>query len=169
MQEIYEMQAHPSVRKIPWRSKRQPTPVWAIVQRIAKSGTQLKDWTCLSLQCLKSKYWYWGFFSFLVLILTSFCRSYCYGFFVVCFFEEWTVCVCTESLQLCLTLVTPWTIACWAPLSMGLLRQEYWNGLSCPPLGDLPNPGTELTSLMSPALAGGLFTTSTTWEAQGMG
>ena len=107
MQEIYEMQAHPSVRKIPWRSKRQPTPVWAIVQRIAKSGTQLKDWTCLSLQCLKSKYWYWGFFSFLVLILTSFCRSYCYGFFVVCFFEEWTVCVCTESLQLCLTLCDP--------------------------------------------------------------
>ena len=107
MQEIYEMQAHPSVRKIPWRSKRQPTPVWAIVQRIAKRGTQLKDWARLSLQCLKSKYWYWGFFSFLVLILTSFCRSYCYGFFVVCFFEEWTVCVCTESLQLCLTLCDP--------------------------------------------------------------
>ena len=33
--------------------------------------------------------------------------------------------------------------------------------------GDLPNPGTEPTSLMFPALAGGFFTTSTTWEAQG--
>ena len=35
-----------------------------------------------------------------------------------------------------------------------------------PPPGDLPNPGIELMSLMSPASAGGLFTTSVTWEAQ---
>ena len=34
-------------------------------------------------------------------------------------------------------------------------------------LGDLPNPGIELTSLASPALADRLFTTSTTWEASG--
>ena len=39
--------------------------------------------------------------------------------------------------------VTPWTIACQAPLSMGLSRQEYWSGLPCPPPGDLPNPETE--------------------------
>ena len=31
---------------------------------------------------------------------------------------------------------------------------------------DLPDPGIKPTSLMSPALAGGFFTTSTTWEAQ---
>ena len=53
--------------------------------------------------------------------------------------------------------VTLWAVACHVPLSMGLLRQEYWNGLSCPPLGDLPNSGTELMSLMSPALAGGFL------------
>ena len=35
---------------------------------------------------------------------------------------------------------------------------------SCPPLGNLPDPGTEPVSLMSNALAGGFFTTSTTWE-----
>ena len=34
-----------------------------------------------------------------------------------------------------------------------------------PPPGDLPDPGTEPMSLMSPALAGGFFTTSATWEA----
>ena len=28
---------------------------------------------------------------------------------------------------------TLWTIACWAPLSMGFSRQEYWSGLLCPP------------------------------------
>ena len=37
--------------------------------------------------------------------------------------------------------VTPWTVACQTLLSMGFSRQEYWNGLPCPPAGDLPNPG----------------------------
>ena len=43
---------------------------------------------------------------------------------------------------------TPWT----APLSMGYSRQEYWSGLSRLPPGDLPAPGTEPLSLMSPVL-----------------
>ena len=61
--------------------------------------------------------------------------------------------------------VTPWTVACQAPLSMGLSRQEYWSGFPCPPLGDLPHPGIELVSVMSPAMAGRFFTTDATWEA----
>ena len=52
-----------------------------------------------------------------------------------------------------------WTIARQAPLSMGFSRQEYWHGLSFPPLGDLPDPGTDPVSPASPALAGGFFTT----------
>ena len=44
-------------------------------------------------------------------------------------------------------------------------EQEYWSGLSCLPPGDLPDPGIEPTSLTSPALAGGFFTTSAIWEA----
>ena len=60
---------------------------------------------------------------------------------------------------------TPWTVAHQAPLSMGFFRQKYWSGLPCPPPGDLPDPGMETVSLLSPALAGGLFTTSTTREA----
>ena len=59
--------------------------------------------------------------------------------------------------------MTPWAVARQAPLSVGFSRQEYWSGLPYPPLGDLPNPGTEL--FMSLALAGGFFTTSATWEA----
>ena len=43
----------------------------------------------------------------------------------------------------CTTLVTPWTITCQAPLSMGISRQEYWSGLPFPSPGDLPNPGTK--------------------------
>ena len=53
---------------------------------------------------------------------------------------------------LCLTLCDSWTVAHQAPLSMGFSRQEYWSGLPCPPPGDLPNPGTEPTSPVSPAL-----------------
>ena len=46
----------------------------------------------------------------------------------------------------CLTLVTPWTIACQAPLSMGLSRPEYWNGLPFPSRVDLPDPGIKTRS-----------------------
>ena len=64
-----------------------------------------------------------------------------------------------------LQVMTLWIIACQAPLSMGFSRQEYWSGLPCPPPGDLPNPGIETMSLISPALADGLFTTCASWEA----
>ena len=57
-----------------------------------------------------------------------------------------------------------WMVPCQAPLSMGFSRQEHWSGLPCPPSGDLPEAGIELLSPASPALGGGFFTTSTTWE-----
>ena len=41
----------------------------------------------------------------------------------------------------------------------------YWSGLPCPPPGDLSDSGIEPLSLTFPALVGGFFTTSTTWEA----
>ena len=47
---------------------------------------------------------------------------------------------------------------------MGFSRQELWRGLLFSPPGYLPNPRTETTSLISPALADGFFTTSATWE-----
>ena len=61
--------------------------------------------------------------------------------------------------------VALWTVAYKAPLSVGFSRQESWSRLLCPAPRDLPNPGTELTSLMSPGLAGRFFTSSATWEA----
>ena len=78
------------------------------------------------------------------------------------------LCVCA---QLCLTLCGPMdcslpgSSACQALLSLELSRQEYWSGLPFPTLGDLPNPEMEPTSLASPALSGGFFTSSATWEA----
>jgi len=51
--------------------------------------------------------------------------------------------------------VTPRTLACQAPLSIGFPRQEYWSGLPFPSPGDYPDPGIDLASL---ALAGRFFT-----------
>ena len=53
---------------------------------------------------------------------------------------------------------TPWTVACQAPLSMGLPRQEYWSGLPFLSPRDLPDPGIKPAS---PAWASGIFTTET--------
>ena len=50
------------------------------------------------------------------------------------------------------------TVACQAFLSMGFPRQEYWSGLPFLSLGYLPDPGMEPTSPVSPAQAGGFFT-----------
>ena len=66
------------------------------------------------------------------------------------------MCACAQLLGL---LVTPWTVACQAPLTMGFPRQEYWSGLPFPSSGDLLDPGIEPMSPASPTLAGRFFTT----------
>ena len=71
------------------------------------------------------------------------------------------MCVRAKSLQSCLIL---WTVALQAPLTLEFSRQEYCSRLPFPSPGDLPDRGIELTSLTSPALAGGFFATSATWE-----
>ena len=73
--------------------------------------------------------------------------------------------MCAWSLSCVQLFVVPWTVPHQAPVSMGIFRQEYWNGLPPPMLEDLPNPGVELSSPVFPALAAGFFTTSTTWKA----
>ena len=57
------------------------------------------------------------------------------------------------------SFVTPWAVTCQALLSIGFSRQEYWSGLPFPTREDLPDPGIGPASPVSPALAGGFFTT----------
>ena len=64
-----------------------------------------------------------------------------------------------SHVQLCATL---WTVARQAPLSMAILQARMLEWVAMPSSRDLPNPGIEPVSLMSPALAGGLFTTRAT-------
>ena len=75
-------------------------------------------------------------------------------------YDETALCACVLSHFCRVRLfVTPWTVARQAPLSMGFPRQAYWSGLPFPSPEDLAHPGIEPQSLVSPALAGGFFTT----------
>ena len=70
---------------------------------------------------------------------------------------------CFSHVQFFATL---WTIAHQASVSMGFPRQEYWSGLPFPLPGHLPVPWINAASFMSPALAGGFFSTVTTWKLE---
>ena len=70
-----------------------------------------------------------------------------------------------KSLQFCPTLCNPVEYSLPGPSVHGILQAEYWSGLPCLPPGHILNTGIEPWSLISPALAGGFFTTSATWKA----
>ena len=81
------------------------------------------------------------------------------------FCTEVSTVVVVQLLSRVWLFMTPWTVDCQPPLSMGFFRRKYWNGLPFPTPWDLPNSGIESASLVSPAMAGRFFTTSVTWEA----
>ena len=94
-----------------------------------------------------------------------------YGHYVVMVFgdmylnnnsENESVSRLSESVWL---FVTPWTVAHQAPLSMGFFKQEYWNGLLCPPPGDLPDSGIKPSTRVS-HIAGRFFTVWTIISVQ---
>ena len=72
------------------------------------------------------------------------------------FFERLSV--HTQLLQSCLTLCDPMYGSPPGSSVHGILQQEHWSGLPYLPPGDIPDPGIEPPSLMSPALAGRFFT-----------
>ena len=61
-----------------------------------------------------------------------------------CFLQNSSITLTSKLLNGChVGILQPWTVACQAPLSMGISRQEYWSGLPFPSLGDLPDSGIE--------------------------
>ena len=111
-----------------------------------KGKTAFLTLKCKGQKCRTNRAWRWRWG--LTLYLGSLCRfPQAYGH--------------AQSFHLFVTL---WTVACQALLTKRFSRQES-PGLPCPPPGDPPNPGIELASLAGPALAGGFFTSSVTWEA----
>ena len=111
------------------------------------------DWSLLL--CSVISFWpWWTLFSISELgFLAKYSLSFCLSRHVLS---------CLSHVRLFATL---WTVAHQAPLSTGFSRQEYWSGLPCTPLGDLPDPGIKPASLVSPALADGFFTTIATWDS----
>ena len=111
------------------------------------------------------------------LLYPSICRGVIkslYGYFLNLFIHSVST---TFQVLDCIFLILPvlshsvvcvslqshaWTAVHQVPLSMGFSRQEHWNELPFSPPEDLPDQGIEPTSLVSSALAGGFFTTSTT-------
>ena len=73
-----------------------------------------------------------------------------------------TVCVFSRSVMS--HTVIPWTVVHQAPLSMEFSRQEYQSRSPFPIPGDLPDPGIEPISYVSPTVAGGFFTTEPPWK-----
>ena len=71
-----------------------------------------------------------------------------------------------SQVTLCPTLCDPMDCSSRGSSVRGILQAGILECVTCPPAGDFPDPGIELTSLMSSALAGRFFTTGTTWEAQ---
>ena len=67
------------------------------------------------------------------------------------------LCACLLSHSVMSNSATLWTVARQAPFSMEFSRQEHWSGLPFPYPRDLPNPGIEPVSPVSPALAGRFF------------
>ena len=71
--------------------------------------------------------------------------------------------LCAKLFQLCLTLCNPVDHSPSGLSVNGILQErilEWGSELLCPPPGDLPNPGRETSSLMSPSLASGFFIAS---------
>ena len=70
-----------------------------------------------------------------------------------------------KSLQSCLTLCDPVDCSLSGSSVRGILQARMLEWVAIPHCGDLPNPGIESVSLVSPALAGEFSTTSAPWEA----
>ena len=130
----------------------------AAVHGVAKSQTQLRDWTELITSLVFiSEMVFWFYFAFLnsFVYLSSFSFTKSPNLLSI---SNWVLHCHAKSLKSCLTLRT---VALQAPLFVGFSRHKYWSGMPCLPPGDLLNQGVKPVSLMSPALAGRFFTTIT--------
>ena len=150
------------VRRIPWRRDRLPTPVslgfpggsagkesacnvgdLGSVPRLGRSSGEGNSYP-LQYSGLENSVYY-------TVHGVAKSQTQLSGFHFMLHWRQWTnlakflksfvsflSCVCVSHVWL---FVTPWTSACQTLLSMEFSRQKYWNGLPCPPPGDLPDPG----------------------------
>ena len=103
-------------------------------------------------------YFLWVSFDAFVLFLKK--TQFIFSLLLVVFF---LICMCVraKSLQLCLTLCNPMDHSLPSSSVHGIFQQRVVEWVAMPSSRYLPNPGIELSFLMSPALSGRFFTTST--------
>ena len=80
--------------------------------------------------------------------------------------EDWKACVHAKLFQSCLTFCNPMNHSPPGSSVHGILQARILEWVACTLPRDLPDPGIELASLKSPALADRFFTTGATWESQ---
>ena len=90
-------------------------------------------------------------------------------FSIIGYYKILNIVLCALSLSHVWLLVAPQSVAHQAPLSWDFPGKNTGVGCHCLLQGSSPFPGIELTSLASPALAVGFFTTSATWIGEGNG
>ena len=124
------------------------------IHGVAKSRTQLSDWTELNwTDCMIWMVWNLiHLFYSLTEAIRCLVSEFFYGHFY-CETQAWKIskksswlvfaCWHAKSLQSCRLFAILWTIARQPPLSIRFSRQEYWTGLPCPPPGDLSDPGNQ--------------------------
>ena len=83
--------------------------------------------------------------------------------------QEYATSLYANSLQSCPTLCDPMDLSLPDSSVRGILQARILKWVAMPSPGDLPDPGINPPSLMSPALVGGFFTRSATWEAIAQG
>ena len=124
--------------------------VWPRISLKRSKGKQWGNWIQLHASSLEGKGYLVILFQFFFFFFFS-KKNWVNAFTI----SVWP-CVRAQSFSLVQLFVTPWTIACQAPLSLGFPRQEYWSAWPSPSPEGLPDPGIEPAS---PVLAGGFFTT----------
>ena len=122
---------------------------FTLIKRLFSSSSYVHICVCLMYICI--------YVFFYVVVY----KIYIYAYVYICIYW-WCACSVTQLWCACsVTLCDPIDCGPNAPLSMEFSRQEYWSGLPCYSLGDLPDPRTEPTS---PVLASGFFSTEAPWN-----
>ena len=146
------MTTHSSI--LAWRIPMEGGAWRATVHRVEKSQTELKRHSMHSSKSIYRTFFFppSPFLDFLLEKLghlfrtiswkLCFCWFYLYVVILSVSHILYLLCTCVRRRSVMSWLfVTPWTVACEAPLSMGFSRQEYWSRLPFPSPGDLPSPG----------------------------
>ena len=120
----------------------------------SRESSQARDWTyvsCIAGRCFTicATNIVWHFVYYLFIVYRHHFQLLTHAY-TICFITA--VVIIVFMLSHIWLFVTPWTVACQAPLSMGFFRQEFWSGLPFPPPGDLLHPRIKPMSPVSPTL-----------------